>query len=132
MGGTKGMRSSSVWLVGNCLAPYVLDPRQKLLGLEDARQRVDVSNHVVIARLVGFLERPDRLAEGEPHIRHRHVVLPAEVEQIRSRQEPPRVDLGDAHGTVIILLEIYAEQAREVVSERSHRAGRYLSHLRVD
>src|SRR5262249_3634253 len=51
------------WEAG--LAPYVLDPRQELLGLEHTRERVDVSNHVVIARLVGFLERPDRLAEGE-------------------------------------------------------------------
>src|SRR6266545_6860365 len=105
---------SSVWWVccGRCrvhvLLPRILDPREELLGMEHSGKRVHIANHVMVGRLLRFLEGSHRLAEGELDVGHRHVVLSAEVQQIRPRQESSGVDLGDAHGPLAVLLEINA------------------------
>ena len=73
----------------------------------------------------------DVFPEGEADVRHRHVVLAREIEQVGPRQEPSRVDLGHARHAAGVFLEIDAEDPARATIHGPHRARRHVDHARL-
>src|SRR5574337_1969 len=63
--------SSSLWIAGRVtrqceLRARVLYPFEELIGVEHARYRVEVADHVAVFRHIVLVPHLDRLPEGQP------------------------------------------------------------------
>jgi hypothetical protein len=91
--------------------PDIADVAEELLDVEDARQGVDVSQHIVVVQDVVLVPERDRAIQRQLDVRGRHVVLTDLVEEVCRRREAASVDLRDARGPLAVLLQIDAEDA---------------------